>query len=239
MSEIVKGSRGLPSWAIRRPIGTVMLTATLLILGSVFVGRLPVDLLPTIEYPQVRVNVSYPGVEPVVLEEIIAKPIEAAVAVTEKLTRLETQVNEGWVSVGLHFDQSVDVDFALQDVAKNVERVRGRLPEDADPPQISKEDPTQMPVYSVAFSSDARDRVSLREWVDQRLRPQLLSVPGVAAIEISGGLVREIQVVVDQERLRGQGAEFSPLTPGEFGAFQRAEIAKWGKVVRDSGARLE
>ncbi len=145
MSDIVKHEHhggGLPSWSIRRPIGTVMLTATLLILGLVFVGRLPVDLLPVIEYPQVRVNVSYPGVEPVVLEEIIAKPIEAAVAVTEKLTRLETQVNEGWVSVGLHFDQSVDVDFALQDVAKNVERVRGRLPEDADPPQISKEDPT-------------------------------------------------------------------------------------------------
>jgi hypothetical protein len=60
---------GIPSWSIRRPIGTVMLTATLLILGFVFVGRLPVDLLPQIDYPQVRVNVSNPGVEPGVLEE--------------------------------------------------------------------------------------------------------------------------------------------------------------------------
>ena len=77
-----------------------MLTSTLLILGLVFIGRLPVDLLPTIEYPQVRINVSNPGVEPVVLEETVAKPLEAALAVTEGVTRMETQVREGWVEAG-------------------------------------------------------------------------------------------------------------------------------------------
>src|SRR5512145_3283376 len=95
--------RGISSWSISRPIGTIMLTATLLILGTVFVGRLPVDLLPQISYPTVRVNVNSPGVEPVVLEETIAKPLEAALAVTEKLTRMETNVREGSVGVTLHF----------------------------------------------------------------------------------------------------------------------------------------
>ena len=204
-------SHGLPSWAINRPIGTIMLTATLLILGMVFVGRLPVDLLPTIQYPQVQVNVRNPGVEPVVLEEIVAKPMEAALSVTENLTRMETRVNEGFVSFSLYFKDGTDVDFALQDVAKNVERVRARMPEEADPPEVSKSDPTQMPIYSVGFSSDQRDRISLREWVDQRLRPQLLSVPGVAAIEVQGGLVREIQIIVDQERLRGYGLSLSQV----------------------------
>jgi multidrug efflux pump subunit AcrB len=141
----------------------------------------------------------------------VAKPLEAALAVTENLERLETQVNEGWVSVGLHFRQGTDVDFALQDAAKNLERVRSQLPEEADPPTINKSDPSQMPVYQVAFSSTERDRVSLRQWVDQRLIPQLLSVPGVAAVEVSGGLLREIQVVIDQERLRGHGLSVSQV----------------------------
>ncbi|MEX2154305.1 MAG: efflux RND transporter permease subunit [Gemmatimonadaceae bacterium] len=202
---------GIASWAISRPIGTIMLTATLLILGGVFVGRLPVDLLPQITYPTVRVNVSSPGVEPVVLEETIAKPLEAALAVTEKLTRMETDVNEGSVGVTLHFALGTNVDFALQDAAKNLERVRSRLPEEADPPNIWKFDPSQQPIYSVGFSSTARDRISLRHWVDQRLRPQLLSVPGVAAVEISGGLVREIQVEIDQERLRSHGLSLSQI----------------------------
>lgn len=205
------GGGGIASWAIRRPIGTIMLTATVLILGGVFVGRIPVDLLPEIQYPTVRVQINNPGVEPVVLEETVAKPVEAALAVTEKLSRMETDVREGNVSVTLHFALGTNVDFALQDAAKNLERVRSRLPEEADPPTVNKWDPSQMPVFSVAFSSTERDRISLRQWVDQRLRPQLLSVPGVAAVEISGGLVREIQIEVDQERLRTFGLSLAQV----------------------------
>lgn len=123
---------GIASWSIRRPIGTVMITATVLILGLVFIGRIAVDLLPSIVYPQIRVNVGYAGVEPVVLEEIVAKPLEAALATTEGITRMETNVSEGNVSVGLHFKEGTNLDFALQDAAKNVERARSRLPEEAD-----------------------------------------------------------------------------------------------------------
>src|SRR5688572_30325957 len=148
---------GISSWAISRPIGTIMLTATLLILGGVFVRRLPVDLLPQVTYPTVRVNVSSPGVEPVVLEETIAKPLEAALAVTEKLTRMETNVREGSVGVTLHFALGTNIDFALQDAAKNLERIRSRLPEEADPPTINKFDPSQQPIYSVGFSSTVRE----------------------------------------------------------------------------------
>src|SRR5688572_16523258 len=211
MSDDLEKRSGVPSWAISRPIGTIMLTATLLILGGIFVGRLPVDLLPQISYPTVRVNVNSPGVEPVVLEETIAKPLEAALAVTEKLTRMETNVREGSVGVTLHFALGTNVDFALQDAAKNLERIRSRLPEEADPPTINKEDPSAQPIYSVGFSSDVRDRISLRQWVDQRLRPQLLSVPGVASVDISGGLVREIQVEIDQERLRTHGLSLAQV----------------------------
>jgi multidrug efflux pump subunit AcrB len=120
-------------------------------------------------------------------------------------------VLEGNVGLTLHFALGTNVDFALQDAAKNLERIRSRLPEEADPPTINKNDPTQQPIYSVGFSSTTRDRISLRMWVDQRLRPQLLSVPGVAAVEISGGLVREIQVEIDQERLRTHGLSLAQV----------------------------
>jgi CzcA family heavy metal efflux pump len=203
--------RGIASWAISRPIGTVMLTSTLLVLGLVYVGRIPVDLLPKIVYPNVRVQVNNPGVEPVVLEETIAKPLESAVAITENLRRIRTDISEGSVGVNLEFALGTNVDFALQDAAKNVERIRSRLPEEADPPTITKWDPSQMPIYSVAFSSSERNQVALREWVDQRLRPQLLAVPGVAALDISGGLVREIQVQIEPDRLRGYGLSVSQV----------------------------
>ena len=195
--------RGIASWSISRPIGTVMLTLTLLVLGVVYIGRVPVDLLPRIVYPQVRVSVNNPGVEPLVLEETIAKPLESALATTENLSRLESEVNEGRVSLTLDFEHGTNIDFALQDAAKNVERVRSQLPEAADPTEISKSEPTAMPIFSVAFSSNTRTLVALRQWVDQRLSPQMLSVPGVAAVDLSGGLVREILIELDPERLRG------------------------------------
>ena len=197
--------RGIASWAIGHPVGTIMLTSTLLVLGIVYVGRLPVDLLPRIVYPQVRVNVSNPGVEPVVLEETVAKPLEAALSTVQNLERLQVSINEGSVGITLDFAYGTNVDFALQDAATNVERVRSRLPEEASAPTISKSDPSQMQIYQIAFSSSTRDLVSLRQWVDQRLRPQLLSVEGVASVDLSGGLVREIQVELDPERLRGFG----------------------------------
>ena len=197
--------KGLPSWAIRRPIGTMMLTSVILVLGVFALRGLPLDLLPSIVYPTVRAGVNNPGVDPEVMEETIAKPLEAALAVTEGLTRITTEVQEGRVGVNLEFAYGTNIDFALQDAAKNLERVRSQLPEEADPPTINKFDPSQLPIYEVAFSSSERDLVSLREWVENRLRPQLLTIEGVASVDVSGGLIREIQILLDQERLRAYG----------------------------------
>src|SRR5690606_24682955 len=124
---------GLPSWSIRRPIGTLMLTSVVLVLGVFFASRLPLDLLPRIVYPQVRVGVNNPGVEPGVLEETVAKPLEAALSTTENLIEMETEVQEGRVGVNLHFRYGTDIDFALQDASTNLDRARSQLPEEIDP----------------------------------------------------------------------------------------------------------
>jgi hydrophobe/amphiphile efflux-1 (HAE1) family protein len=203
--------RGLPSLSIRRPVGTVMLTLVVIVLGFFFLGRLPLDLLPSITYPQVRANVTIRGVEPEVLEETVAKRVEAALATTENLTRIETDISEGRVGINLHFAYGTDIDFALQDASKNLDRARSVIPQEADPPTIFKFDPSQMPIYDAAFSSSQRDLVSLRDWVEQRLRPQLLTIEGVASVDVSGGLLREIRVTLDQERLRSYGLTVSQV----------------------------
>ena len=194
--------RGIPSWSIRRPIGTIMISAVAVVLGLFYLRQLPIDLLPNIVYPQIRASVNNPGVAPEVMEETIAKPLEGALAPTEDLENIETEIQEGRVGVNMDFAYGTDMDFALQDAAKNLERVRGSMPEEADPPTIFKFDPAQIPIYEVGFSSSERDLVSLREWVDVQLRPRLLTIQGVASVDVSGGLEREIQVVPDQERSR-------------------------------------
>ena len=149
--------RGIPSWSIRRPIGTLMISAVAVVLGFFYLGRLPLDLLPNIVYPQIRASVNNPGVAPEVMEETIAKPLEGALAPTEDLENIQTEIQEGRVGVDMDFAYGTDMDFALQDAAKNLERVRGSLPEEADPPTIYKFDPAQSPIYEVGFSSSSRD----------------------------------------------------------------------------------
>ena len=197
--------RTLPSLAIKRPIGTVALWSVVVVLGAFYVTRLPLDLLPQIIYPQIRASVTYPGVAPEVMEEQVTKVLETALATTENLVRLESETEEGRSGVDLHFRYGTDINFALQDASKNLDRARSRLPDDAEPPTIFKFDPSQIPVYEVGFSSSQRSPVELRDWVDIRLRPQLLTVEGIASVDVSGGLSREIAVTLDQERLRSYG----------------------------------
>lgn len=209
MSERKGG--GLTSLSIRRPIGVLAGTSVIVVLGLFFLSQLSLDLLPQIVYPQVRARVSYPGVAPEVMEEQVGKVLETALATTENVTEVETEISEGQADVSLHFNYGTNVDFALQDASKNLDRARARLPLEAESPTIFKFDPSQMPVFEVGFSSPSRDPVALRNWVDLRLQPQLLTVQGVAAVDVSGGLVREIRVTLDQERLRSYGLAVSDV----------------------------
>lgn len=197
--------RNLSSLAIRRPVGTLCITAVVVVLGGFYLTRLRLDLLPQIIYPQVRATVTYPGVAPEVMEEQVTKVLETALATTENVVRIETNTSEGRSEVDLHFRYGTDVNFALQDASKNLDRARARLPRDADPPTIFKFDPAQSPVFEAGFSSRTRSLVDLRQWVELKLRPQLLTVEGVASVDVAGGLVREIRVTLDQERLRSYG----------------------------------
>ncbi len=203
--------RGLPSFAIRRPVGTVMLASIVIVLGTFFLSGLPLDLLPSIVYPQIRASVTNRGVEPEVLEETVAKPLETNLATTENLTRMETEIQEGRVGVNLLFSYGTNIDFALQDASKNLDRARASLPDEADPPILFKSDPSQLPVYEAALSSETRSLISLRDWAEYRLRPQLLTIEGIASVDVAGGLVREIQVILDQERLRSYGLTVSQI----------------------------
>ena len=233
------GRHGPASWAIRHPIGTLTLTALVLVLGLMFVQRLPIDLLPRIVYPQIRVSVDNPGVEPGVLEETIARPLETALAATEDLTRLESEIQEGQVGINLHFRYGTDIDVALQDASTQLDRARSSLPEEADPPRIWKSDPSQIPIYEVAFSSPSGDLVALRTWVEDRLRPQLLTVGGVASVDVSGGLVREIAVVLDQERLQSYGLAVSEVIAALREANQDVAAGRIASAERELVGKTE
>jgi CzcA family heavy metal efflux pump len=193
--------------SIRHPIGVVMITLAVMVLGLFALERLNIDLLPDIIYPDIRVRVSDPGVPATVMEDEITRQLEEQLAITEDAVHVETQTSEGRSALSLSFEYGKDIDIALRDASTRLDRAKRFLPDSIDPPVIYKRDPFQLPVAEYVVSSPLRDPVELRSWVDYTLSKLLLNLPGVAAAEVGGGLEREIQVVVDQNRLAGLGLD--------------------------------
>lgn len=193
---------GLTHASIRRPIGTLAIASIVVVLGLFFIGRLPVNLLPEVEYPLIRVTVNYPGVATEVMEEQVTRVLERGLASVENLSTLSSRASEGRSNVNLIFEHGVDLDVALQNTARALESTRPRLPRDIDPPRIRKWDPGEWSIWRAGFSSPTRSPRDVRDWVEQRLLPQLQSIQGVSSVEAAGGQIREIEVVLDQDRLR-------------------------------------
>lgn len=211
MSIPASEHRGLVHWAIRHPVGTVVVSVAICVIGASMFNRIAVDLLPRIIYPQVRASVTNPEVDPEVMEQTVAKVLEPRLATTEDAVLITSSSSEGRTGVELHFEYGTDIDLALRDASTKLDQARGALPEEADPPVIFKFDPSQIPVLQFAVSSPSRDLAWLKRWCEDELAKQLLTVSGVASVDVAGGLDREIQVVLDPERLRSYGLTVSEV----------------------------
>jgi multidrug efflux pump subunit AcrB len=202
---------GISTWSVRHPIGVVMLTLAVMVLGGFALGRLNLDLLPRIIYPDVRVRVLDPGVPAQVMEDEVTRFLEEQLAVTEGAVAIQSESREGRSSVDLSFRYGEDIDRALRDASNRLDQARRFMPETIEPPVIYKRDPSQRPVAEYVVSSNLRDAVELRDWAEYTLSRSLLTLPGIAAAEVGGGLEREVSVIADQYRLAGVGLDLLDL----------------------------
>lgn len=188
-----------------------MITLAVLVLGAFSFGRLAVDLLPHITYPEIRVRVVDPGVPARIMEDRVTRFLEEQLAVTEDAVSVQSTTTEGNSAVDLIFEYGKDMDNALRDASARLDRTKRFLPDTIDPPTIFKSDPAQLPVVEYIISSALRNPVELRTWVDDIFAKWFLNLPGVATTEAGGGLVREIQVLPDQRRLAALGLSAGDL----------------------------
>src|SRR3954470_24882197 len=126
----------IPRLAIERPVTMFMLSAIVVLLGGISLVRLPVDLMPDIQQPTVTVNVTYAGVGPLEMEELVTRPIEQAVSAVAGLQQVNSTSAEGRTTVRLSFNWGTTMSEAVDDVRTRLDRIRNRLPENADPATI-------------------------------------------------------------------------------------------------------
>ncbi|XZO03701.1 MAG: efflux RND transporter permease subunit [Microcoleus sp.] len=214
--------------AIRRHIGTLMLTLAIIVVGIFYITQLPVDLLPSITYPRISVRLDAPGVSPEVAVDEITRPLEQGLSATEGVTQVFSRTREGQVSVDLFFRPGGDINQALNDATASVNRIRNRLPDTVESPNLFKFDPSQQPVYEFALTSDSRQGVDLRVFADDELAREINVIPGVASVDVSGGVQEEIQVNIDLNRLQSLGVNLNDV----FNALRSRNLDTSGGRLR-------
>jgi HAE1 family hydrophobic/amphiphilic exporter-1 len=194
----------IASGPVRRPVLTSVVYLIILILGLVSVSRLSIDLMPEITYPSISVVTSYGNVGPREMEELVTRPIEEALAAVQGVEEITSTSTEGRSVVRVAFSWGRDLDVAANDIRDRIDRVLGRLPEDIERPMIRKFDLSAFPIMILGVSS-SMNPLDLRELVEDQIKYRLERVPGVAAVDIWGGLMREIHIDLKAAQLKALG----------------------------------
>jgi len=202
----------LSSWSIIHPKGIIMIVLALMLIGVFAFKHLSITLLPDIIYPDIRVRVLDTGVPATIMEDTITRQLEEQLAITENAISVRSHTSEGRSSVDLSFPYGTDIDSALQDASSRLDRAKRFLPDSIEPPVIYKRDPAQIPVMELIVSSSDLSPVELYDWADYSFSKWFINLPGVASMELGGGLKREIQVIVDQQRLSNYGLDILSLS---------------------------
>ena len=190
--------------SVHRPVATTMAFLILIVLGIVSFRMLPIDLLPKVEFTQLTVRVNYPNVGPEEVEQIITDRIENAVAGLPNLERVTSQSEEGSSRVRLEFARGTNIDEAANDLRAALDGLRDELPLEASTPRVFKLDLDRIEVVSLAVTS-TRDLEEVTRLLEEELARRFEQIPGVGAIDIRGGVYREIRVELDRERLQATG----------------------------------
>ena len=189
--------------AVVRPLTVLMGLLGLVIMGGVAYTYLKIDRLPPISIPFVSVSMNWTGATAQDVEQLITEPIENAVSGMSGVYSITSTSSEGAATIGVQLVDGTDPTTASLEVERRVNAIRNRLPTDATDPRVNKADPNAQPIMEVALTGPALDQ--LFQVANDQFVPQLESVPGVANVNLSGGLQTEVQVQISYSKLAAYG----------------------------------
>ena len=198
---------------------TAFLAFLALIAGAWIARTVPLDVFPEFVPVQVEIQTNAPGLSPAQIEQLITRPIEAAVNGAPDLASMRSESIGGLSVITLNFSDRADPYIARQGVAERVNALSGQLPAGAGTPQLSPLVSSTMDLLKIGLTSDKLSAYDLRDRAEWVLKPQLLAVPGVARVTIFGGAVREIQIQPDMQKLAAYQFSLTELADAARGAL--------------------
>ena len=191
----------ISDFSIKRPVFTIVTMLLVIILGGVSLMKIPVTLIPELNPPIGVVVTSYPGASPTEVNEKVTKPLEATLATLPGIKKVQSTSQEGANLIILEFNWSTNIEDVQLDILQRLDMTP--LPSDAQKPSFLKFDPAQFPIIQLSLRAENND-VDVRV-LAEALEKELRRIEGVASVNVSGKLVEEVQVKLDEAKLVDKG----------------------------------
>jgi HAE1 family hydrophobic/amphiphilic exporter-1 len=188
-----------------------MIMVVLVLIGAISLPLLPVDLYPNLEIPTANVSVTWSGSSPAQVEQQITKRVESSMATISGVTQIGSNSRTGSSSVSVDFNYGTNLDQAILSMRDKLDRLKRSLPTDADAPIVSRVDPNSSPILTLALYGNT-DLITLRDLADNVVSPDVQQVDGVASVGVTGGRVRQVQILIDPLKLQQYNVSFSTVT---------------------------
>ena len=195
----------ISAWAIRNPIPVALLFIAAVIAGLFSYMALPIKQYPNIEFPAVLIQVTRSGAAPAEMENQVTRIVENSLTGLSNVESIDSTVSEGASVTIVQFQLGQDVQKVTDDVRSKIDQIRNNLPREIDPPIIQRLEVDSQPIITYAVSAPRMSEADLAWFIDNTVARTLQARPGVAQIDRIGGAEREINVLIDPERLAAQG----------------------------------
>jgi HAE1 family hydrophobic/amphiphilic exporter-1 len=200
-----------PALFVRRPILAFVLSALIVLSGLAGLFGVEVRELPNVDRPVVTITTEFPGASPESVDQEVTGRIEGAVGRVAGVRSISSNSRFGRSRVTLEFQDSVDIDVAATDTRDAVARISNQLPEGAEAPEIVKADANAQPIVRIAVTSPGRSPQELTQIVQERVEDRLISVEGVADLQVYGDRAPIFRVDIDQAALASRGLTLADM----------------------------
>lgn len=196
---------------IRKPVTTIMITLMVFIAGIVSYFNLDQALMPDVDLPIAVVATTYVGASPEEIENLISKPLEEGLGSISNVDTITSVSSANISMVVLQFVDGTDIDMAAVDMRDKLDQIKSGLPDDAGDPMVIKMDINAIPIM-IGVKAENLDLTALNELLEDNVVNRLERIEGVASVDLSGGITREVRITVDPTKLAGYGLTTSTLS---------------------------
>ena len=195
----------LSDLSIKRPVLATMMILALVVLGLFSYRRLNIDQFPDVEFPLLVIQTRYTGASPESVEREVTKKIEEQVNTVEGVKQIQSTSTEGFSTIVVLFNLGTKIMDAQADVRAKIDAIRQDLPEDIDPPVISRANPSDQPIFVLSVQGRGWALRDLTRLADEVVSRRIENISGVGSVTVVGGLKREIHVLLLPDRMNALG----------------------------------